>query len=594
MADRIPNQLISEIIDANDIVDLVSKYVRLKRSSSSFVGLCPFHKEKTPSFHVNPERQLYHCFGCNAGGNVLEFVKNIENLDFIEAVKLLAERANIKINTEGFSKEDNKLYEKKQNIFKINLESAKFFREMLFSEEGKEARSYIEKRLLNKDTVFTYGLGFAPSQWDTLTKHLLSHGFKRELLVEAGISVFSEKGQIYDRFRDRLMFPIIDPRGNIIGFGGRIMGEGNVKYLNSPETPVFNKRKNLFSLNLAKNYANGELILVEGYMDVISLYQNGIKNAVASLGTALTTEQARLASRFASTVIVCYDTDEAGIKATQRTIDIFKGLEVKLKILPLPEGKDPDEYIKKNGSQRFKETLKNAYSVAGYRIMLLKNKYNINDINEKVEYVSECAKILSEIDNSIERDVYITKISEETGIAQQAIQGEIKKISKKNISIEKRAAVKNSKFNTDRMIEGKNANNILKDSERKLISLCISDNSVYNKLKEYINTELFTFETHKKIIEYFEKDKNFEPAVIVSMFTDEEAADAAAALSMPLNFESNLNAAKELIDTIDREKYNFLIKNAINSDDVEKLNSLIMEKNKRDKERRELSDAGIS
>ncbi len=568
MAERIPEHLIQEILAANDITDIVGKYVSLKRAGSSLVGLCPFHKEKTPSFHVSPDRQVYHCFGCGAGGGVVDFVKNIENLDFVESIKFLAERANIKIQTQDFSDKDSKLYEKKKAILEANLETARYFRSMLFAKEGAKAMEYAKKRGLSDNTIKIYGLGFAPETWDSLVKHLLSKGFKKDLLLEAGLIAMSEKGRAYDRFRNRLMFPIIDVRGNIIGFGGRALGEDKAKYLNSAETPVFNKRKNLFSLNLAKNSGTGELILVEGYMDVISLYQSGIKNAVASLGTALTAEQARLISRFAGTVTICYDTDEAGVNATERAIEIFDGLDIKIHILELPEGKDPDEYIKKNSAQLFIDQIKKSKTVSEYRIEKLKKKYDIKNDTQKIEYLGECVNILLGVKGSIERDFLVNKLANETGIGAQAIEAEINKKSR-------RKERKSERDNMKQAVMPKRQNGQqYSQSEKRLISLCTADRKLL--LKFNITEELFKAPVHKQVISKLLENK--DASLIVTEFADEEASYAASAMAMPLNYEDNEKAAAELINTIKKEQHDADVKKAISEGNIEALNALLLKK----------------
>jgi DNA primase len=586
MAERIPGQLKEEIVAANDIVDIVSKYVSLKRTGTSMVGLCPFHKEKTPSFHVTPDRQLFHCFGCNASGDVIEFVRMAENLDFVDTVKFLAERANISLDFNKFSKEDSILYKQKQTILEVNKEAARFFRDTLVSPKGAEMLKYILGRGLNKESVKAYGIGCAPDGWDSLFGHLTEKGFDRGDILNSGVSVYSDKGRIYDRFRDRLMFPIIDIRGNVIGFGGRYIDDRKPKYLNSPETPVFNKRQNLFSLNIAKNFAEGELVLVEGYMDVISLYQNNIKNVVASLGTAFTPEQARLASRYARSIVICYDTDEAGIKAANHAIDIFKGLDVKVKILSLPSGKDPDDYVMKNGGERFKALVSNAESVAGYRISLLKKKYDISNTEQKVEFLSECANILSRVNSDIERDAYISKIANETGVSQTAINTEVSKLyrkirTKERYNIQKgrnKSVLPQKSLGADTILKGSSA---LVKAEQLLLSLCVFDTNVCKKYTE-INSDLFSLPVHQRIIGYLIGSDGVEASALISKFSEDDALEASAALSMPLNFENNLNAAAELIETIKKERLEYLIKKAAGEGNVSELSHLIAEKNKRE------------
>ncbi len=562
MAQRIPEQLIQDIIAANDIVGLVSQYVQLRRSGSSYVGLCPFHKEKTPSFHVTPDRQLYYCFGCGAGGNVVEFVKNIEHLDFVEAIHFLAEKAGIRIDMQSFSDADKKRYEMKQRLLEINKESARFFREQLYLPSAKEAQEYVKKRAFDKETLKTYGIGFAPDAWDQLIRHLHSLGYGKDEMVQAGVATFSKNGRHIDRFRNRLMFPIIDVRGNVIGFGGRILGEGNVKYLNSPETPVFNKGQNLFSLQLAKK--SHELILVEGYMDVISLYKNGVLNAVASLGTALTADQARLCAKYAEKVTVCYDTDSAGVKATMRAIEVFQGVDVKLRILSLPEGKDPDEFIKANGAVKFTELLQKADTPAGFKIAQLRKKYSLLDETQKIEYVEACTKVISEVPSSVEREVLFQRLANETGIRGNTIE---KEIDKKRVRKEK-----SDKWNIKGpSVQGKT---ISKQNTRdKIISLCLKDKSIFLKYKETLLSVLCD-PLYKKLLELLEETD--DAAKILTFFSEEEVPLATAAMSMPVNYENRDVAMQELISAVEKETYNQKLKEALESGNLEEANRLLM------------------
>ncbi|MBQ7032212.1 MAG: DNA primase [Clostridia bacterium] len=569
MAKQIPDQLVQDIIAANDIVSLVGQYVPLRRSGSSYVGLCPFHKEKTPSFHVTPDRQLYYCFGCGAGGNSIKFVENIEHLDFVEAVRFLADRAGIRIDTQSFSEADQKRYEQRQRYLQMNKDAARFYRDCLFSADAKTAQEYVRKRGLGGETVKTYGIGYAPDEWDVLTKHLLSAGYAREELVQAGLSSFTKTGKVIDRFRDRLMFPIIDVRGNVIGFGGRILGEGNVKYLNSPETPVFNKGQNLFSLQLAKR--SKELILVEGYMDVISLYQAGIQNAVASLGTALTAEQARLAAKYAEKVTICYDTDGAGVKAAMRAIEVFEGIDVRLRVLSLPEGKDPDEFIKANSAVKFSELLQKADTPAAFRIRQLRKQYTITDEAQRIEYVEACTKVISAVGSSVEREVLRQRLAEETGIGSSAIEAEVEK--KRNRK--KKSAQWNVKTPGPKVPAA-----IRSHTADKIISLCLKDKTVYQKYKEELS-DVLEAPVHKKILELLAETD--DAAQITARFENEESAIAAAALSMPVNYEKNDAAMRELMEALRKESYNQKVKEAIESGDISMLNSLLMKKNVKEK-----------
>lgn len=569
MAERIPEQLIQDIIAANDIVALVGQYVQLRRSGSSYVGLCPFHKEKTPSFHVTADRQLYYCFGCGAGGNIIEFVKNIEHLDFVEAVRFLADRAGIRIDTLSFSDADQKKYEQKQRYLEMNKEAARFYRNCLFADGAQTAQAYVKKRGLSAETVKIYGLGYAPDGWDTLTKHLLAGGYTKEELIAVGLSSFTKTGKLIDRFRDRLMFPIIDVRGNIIGFGGRILGEGDVKYLNSPETPVFNKGQNLFSLQLAKR--SKELVLVEGYMDVISLYQAGVLNAVASLGTALTREQARLISKYAEKVTICYDTDGAGVKAAMRAIEVFEGVDVRLRILSLPEGKDPDEFIKVNGAAKFGDLLQKADTPAAFQIAQLRKQFSLTDEAQKIEFVEACTKVISSVTSSVERDVLRQKLANETGIGGSAIEAEVEKKRRRQDKAEKR------KITIPQPRPGTAEKSHTVD---KIISLCLKDRSVFLQYKTVLLEEIQN-PVHLKILELMEQTD--DAAQIALKFTDADAAVVAKALNMPVVYENNSAAMQELIRALQKESHNRKVKEAIESGDLTRLNALLM-KNKEKEE----------
>jgi len=574
MAERIPEQLIQEIISANDIGDVVSGYTNLKRNGSSMVGLCPFHKEKTPSFHVSLDRQLYYCFGCGAGGNVVGFIEAAENLDYVETIKFLAERVNINVDSSSFSEKEKQLYEQKQRIYKINKELARFFHNTFKSPGGKKAQEYAEKRGITPQMQTVFGIGYADDKWDSATKHLLSLGFRKEELLIAGVSGKSESGRVYDKFRDRLIFPIIDIRSNVIGFGGRIFEGDGPKYLNSSDTPVFNKRYNLFNLNLAKNKAPKNLILVEGYMDVLSLYQYGIQNAVASLGTALTQEQARLMSRFVSEVCICYDTDGAGIKATERAIEIFSGTGINLKILTLPDGKDPDEFIRRNGARAFEDAVSGAMNVTEYKLSRLEKEYNLQDNNGKIEFASAAAKILSAVSNSVERDVYMKQVSEKTGVSFNAVETEVGKRVRRENRAGAKQEIKEATASHPGFNRGQKSDK-LKNAERKFISLLLADKAVFDKYKEEIQNDFFSDEVHKKIATGMIENYPVDTAIFINNFEEDEKKSAAAALSAPLNVDDSMKAADEIVAVIKKEKLNFLLEKAIKEGDVQKINELV-------------------
>lgn len=454
MPRRISDDMIAQICDENDIIDYVSRYVQLKKSGRDYSGLCPFHHEKTPSFHVSQEKQLFHCFGCGASGNLVQFVMRTENLDFIDALKLLADNAGIIIPEDDGNFSDAS-HEKKKRILAMNKLSARFFYNCLRDKNiGEKGQKYFAKRNIPWKTVTVYGLGYAPEGHDHLLKYLTSQGFKTEEIVEGGLAV-SREGRIYDKFRDRVMFPIIDVRGNVIGFGGRIMHDNKEingykipKYLNSPETPVFDKGRNLFSLNLAKNAKSSEIILCEGYMDVISVYQAGIKNIVATLGTAITENQAKLMLRYGSEILICYDSDEAGTKAALRAIDIINNVGGRARVIRLKNAKDPDEYINKNGVEKFKEAVKNAMPATEFKISLIKKQYDVTSTDGKILFIDEVVNIFTKLKDAVEVDAYITKVAEDTGISREAIASKYReKISKGSY---KRIPTKNEYQKKDR------------------------------------------------------------------------------------------------------------------------------------------------
>ena len=384
-----PESLISEICASNDIIDYVSNYVTLKRSGKDYSGLCPFHNEKSPSFHVSREKQLFHCFGCGASGNLIQFVMRTENLDFTDALKLLADKAGIAL-PEDNSEYSDENHKKRVRILEMNRVAARFFYECLTqSFDGKKAQKYFFERKITPQTITAYGLGYAPPSYTKLLDFLKSKGYTEQEIIDASLAVKRES-KVYDKFRDRVMFPIINTRGDVIGFGGRIMdttvkdGYKPPKYLNSGETLVFNKGKNLFSLNMAKNPEKSSIILCVGYMDVISVNQAGIKNIVATLGTAVTPDQVKLLMRYASSIILCYDSDEAGQKATMRAIDIINEANGRARVMRLQGAKDPDEYIKKNGVSMFKKAMEEAVPGNQYKLSAIKLKYDLTDTDNKV------------------------------------------------------------------------------------------------------------------------------------------------------------------------------------------------------------------
>ncbi len=428
---RYSDELIEEIRSSNDIVDIISQYVVLKRSGRNFFGLCPFHKEKSPSFSVSPDRQIFHCFGCGVGGNVIHFVSKIENINFIETLQLLAERANISLPTLD-STEDNKILELKSRLYKLNELAAKFYHENLYNPNSKPAQEYVKKRKLDNKTLKKFLIGYS-CNYNELYNFLKEQGFNEEEMLASNLICKNQNGQMVDRFRKRLMFPIQDVKNRTIAFGGRVLDNTLPKYINSPEGLVYSKGRNLFGLNIAKNSQNKDIIIVEGYMDAISLHQRGIDNAVASLGTALTEAQGRLLTRYGEKVIIGYDSDGAGQAATLRGLEILNNMGCDLRILQMEGAKDPDEYVIKYGSGRFNMLVNEAISLVEFKIKILKNSLNLDNVNDKIKFLNEIAKILSKVTSQLEKEVYIEKIAKEYNISKEAIYAQINKILYANL-----------------------------------------------------------------------------------------------------------------------------------------------------------------
>ncbi len=591
MPRRISDNLISEICGENDIIDYVSQYVRLKKSGRDYSGLCPFHHEKTPSFHVSREKQLFHCFGCGASGNLVQFVMRTENLDFVDALKLLADRAGIIIPEDdtGFSTDS---HETKQRILEMNKLAARFFYDMLKDETvGKTAREYFMRRRISWKTVTVYGLGYAPSPptKDALLIYLIGKGYTKEQILEAGLAV-NREDRIYDKFRDRVMFPIIDVRGNVIGFGGRTMldvkevnGYKIPKYLNSSETPVFDKGRNLFSLNLAKNAKETELILCEGYMDVISVYQAGVRNIVATLGTAITENQAKLMLRYANEILICYDTDEAGTKATLRAIDIINGVGGKSRVIRLKGAKDPDEYINKNGVESFKEAVRRAVPSTEFRIALIKSRYDTTSTDGKIQFINEVVEIFTGLKDPIEIDAYMNKVAEETEINKEAILSKYReKTAKKDYKrLPTRQEFKRREVKTALGEPKKPVSNSLIGAEKRLLALMAQSKKLCRMTLKEISPEDFSTEIYqrlaKKICAAYDEGKMPDEAMILNDFS-ENPAEANEASEVFYNLEiysGDEETVRELINKIKLEKLELKINNET---DAKRLGELFEER----------------
>jgi len=491
--DIIGREVLMRIRESCDIADIVSQYVTLTRSGGGYLkGLCPFHSEKTPSFTVTPSKGIYKCFGCGESGDVINFIMKIEGLEFVEAVKLLASKANIEIK---MSREGEQIVKRRRTLFDINRDAARFYNSQLTRDDRNDGIVYLRKRGMSDRLIRTYGLGFAPNAWDSVTSHLLSKGYKPADLVELGLSIKNKSGGLYDRFRNRVMFPIIDVSGNVIGFGGRTLGDDAAKYLNSPESYIFKKSENLFSLNFAKSQKSDTLILAEGYMDVISLYGAGFKYAAASLGTSLTQQQARLASRYFKKIVIAYDSDNAGRTASQKAINIFSQLNVEVKVLNLGDKKDPDEYIKAYGAASFAKLFDSSRGYVDHQLYELSIKNNIHEPEGRINFLRGAAKIIAGIGSSLERDVYISKIANEYEVSREAVENEVKRISAAG---RKQAESKRRR----ELIMPKNQAKVIPSSQQLILSILYDEPNLYKEVEERLDVSYMKTDTDKKIFEY--------------------------------------------------------------------------------------------
>ena len=528
---RYSDEIIDEIRKSNDIVDVISQYVNLKRSGRSFFGLCPFHSEKSPSFAVSPDRQIFHCFGCGVGGNVFHFISKIENVGFKESVEILANRANITLPTID-NGQDNKLSHLKSRVYEINKQTAQFYHESLYKPTAKVAQEYIKKRKLDNNTLKTFLIGYS-GNFNELYNHLKSQGFTEEEILASTLVNKNEKGEFIDRFRKRLMFPIQDERGRVIAFGGRILEDSKIqnvkmpKYINSSENIVYSKGRHLFGLYAAKKKQKiDKIIIVEGYMDCISLHQRGITNVVASLGTALTEAQGRLLRNNSNQVIIGYDADGAGQAATLRGLEILQNLGCDLRILQLDEPvKDPDEYILKYGPERLQRCVENAISLVEYKVKLLKGQLNLNHPNDKIKFLTEIAKELAKINSDLEKEVYVDKIAFDYKISKEAIYAEINKLTQGKNRSEKmltNRTVPEKKAQTEKP---KQYDDSATKKENMIIYLLINyPEQSYEKLKEKISYEKIKNERNKQIIKklYEELEKGNSITNALDLFEDEE------------------------------------------------------------------------
>nr|WP_315103100.1 DNA primase [uncultured Catonella sp.] len=512
-------EIVDEVREKNDVVDVISPYVRLTKRGANYVGLCPFHGEKTPSFSVNPGKQIFHCFGCGVGGNSISFVMKYENLTFTEAVKQLADRVGMKLPDEHDDPESGKRNDLRTRLFEIYKEAAKFYYFQLRGDYGNFSMNYLKDRGLTDKTINDFGLGYSLKSSNALYNYLKSKGYSDELMIKAELVTFKEGKGIFDMFWNRVIFPIMDQNNKVIAFGGRVLGAGEPKYLNSRETDIFNKRRNLYGLNFAKHSRQSFVLLCEGYMDVIALYQAGFSNAVASLGTALTEGQARLIARYVKEVVITYDSDEAGVKAAIRAIPILKSAGIKTKILNLAPFKDPDELIKSAGRKEFEERIKKAENSFSFELYNIEKNFNLSEPEGKTEFLKKVADRLTEFEEEIERENYIAAVAEKYFISKESLTKFVNKIGgAKEISETYKGAGERIK-KTDR---AKTADEGILKTNRLLLSLIADKPELYQRIKNIISDEDFVLPIYKdvarRMFAQIETGKKPNPAEMVSRY----------------------------------------------------------------------------
>ncbi len=573
-----PEDIVEEVRQKNSIVDVISEHVRLKKKGSTYFGLCPFHGEKTPSFSVSPGKEMFYCFGCGVGGNVFSFVMRYENATFAEAVKILADRAGVKLPENEMTPQMKKAASEKAILLEINKEAAKYYYYSLRSPQGKKGLEYLQGRKLSEETMKSWGLGYSNMYSDDLVKYLRSKGYKDEMIVKAGLATHREDKGTFDKFWNRVMFPIQDMNHKVIGFGGRVMGEGEPKYLNSPETPVFDKSRNLYGLNFARSSKKGNMILCEGYMDVIAMHQAGFNQAVASLGTAFTIGQASLLKRFTDTVILSYDSDGAGTKAALRAIGILSEVGLNAKVLDLKPHKDPDEFIKAEGPEKFEERIKNARNSFYFEIDVISRDYDQNDPREKTAFHREIASRLCRFPDDIERNNYLEAVCREYMIDPEAMRklviGTVRQTGLAAPIAPKPKQGVGTHVDPD---EG------IKKTQRMLITWLCDEPSIYKSISEYIGPSDFTEPLYEriagKLIEGL-SDGGFVPAAIVSEFEEEDEQKEVAQIlntkvtgvdGNPLEFGSPAEKERALKDIVLKVKENSYEYHSANLSDMNEL-----------------------
>ena len=546
----IPEDVINEIKYKNDIEMTISQYVNLKRRGKNLVGLCPFHSEKTPSFTVYPESSSFYCFGCGVGGDVITFTGLLENLDYIESVKLLAERSGVTLPQDGY---DDSMQKLKNTVYDINRETARFFHQHLMTPEGKWALDYLLSRGLTISTIKRFGLGAAPDSWDALINHLKSKGFSINDMLTANVIGKSQRGSFYDRFRKRVMFPIINIRGNVVAFSGRAMpGEDKMggKYVNTSDTPVYKKSENLFGINYAKNFAEEQIILVEGNMDVISLHQAGFQNAVAPLGTAFTSEQVNLLARYTKEIVLMLDADAAGQKAAKRASQLLENTGLTVRVVVIPDGKDPDEYIKKNGPERFRALLEGAVSDIEYKLLMAADGIDLNGDDGRLKYLSLAAEIIASCEDIMTRDIYIGRLSDKYGVSRTALSTKVDELRRKNIRSQKKKEISDiirPRFTKDDINPERRRSQKGTNAEETMLAVLLQHPDFSDEAKEKLPPERMITSLNRRIYEIILDASNSGRSLDISLFAEKLIPSEVGYLVALQNSEKAGKNAKQVL-----------------------------------------------
>lgn len=569
------DDLIEEIRSRNDIVDVISSYVKLQKKGSSYFGLCPFHNEKSPSFSVSAGKQMFYCFGCGEGGNVFSFLMKYDSLTFPEAAKVLADRAGIDVPDIEISDEKRHEADLKNNIYEINAKAARYFHYLLGTKDGDAAKAYFAKRELEDKMVTSFGLGFSSMRKDALYQYLKKEGCSDDILKETGLFVYDERG-VHDRFRNRVMFPILNINNKVIGFGGRVMGDGQPKYLNSPETGVFDKGRNLYGLNIAKNSRKNNIIICEGYMDVISMHQAGFTQAVASLGTALTTGQAMLIKRYVKDVLICYDSDGPGVKAALRAIGIFRDAGLRTRVINMQPHKDADEFIKAKGREAFQERIDNAENSFLFEVRMMERDYDINDPDGKTAFMGAIARRLTDFEEEIERNNYLEAVAARYFVSPDSLRKLVARSAaattagreRKPVNVTDRAKVKDDGVHK---------------SQRMILTWICDNPDIYKAVRDYITPEDFTEPLYKELAGMMFaqlEEGRFNPAAILNRFEDDERQrDAAMILNTNILDDSALESDREkaLNEAVINIRRNSLEMRSRSAADLNELQKIIAE-----------------